>query len=60
MCEVCTEAVHAAEPENDHSFSHAFGKKRFKTCVAKRKMFVSGKKNAANVCCQAPNVVKMT
>ena len=39
MCKVCTEAVHSAEPENDHRFRH-----------------VSGKKNAANVCCQAQNV----
>ena len=27
MCEVCTEAVHSAEPENDHSFRNVSGKK---------------------------------
>ena len=39
MCEVCTEAVHSAEPENDRKLRN-----------------VSGKKSAANMCCQAQNV----
>ena len=47
MCEVCTEAVHSAEPENDHSFRHVSGKKNASNvccqaqnlCVWKEKHF---------------------
>ena len=47
MCEVCTEAIHSAEPENDYSLRHVTGKKKASNvrcqaqsvCVWKEKHF---------------------